>query len=904
MLENKSLNQTTNNYSPEDILNIENNFNLSVASLGDIYSKYLKNKKDIQYNTIEPDDLNNRLKNRAKSSKLITKSKNNSIEELNTKINQINLNFNSEKKNKSASKNSFKKKIKSKNDYDINEDPALKNRIIKINYLKNSKLPKPNKFSHINNGVINPLKSTFSLKKITETNIKNHENEMNKISILPNKVTINRIEPEKEINKIFNNTNDKNLQNSNSMLIIGKSYNTINEKNDNHVSFEKPKINKIKRKEISSADARKVLNTSERFFGSIDDYFISNNMKIPPKKEIKDIVIDAENLEKALLDFEKEFFSKKNNIKDKKKSKSKKKVKEKENQIYKNKEFNNTNFTKIYPNIDSEYQKKIEEKLSTLHIELRQIFDNIVQEKRKENKSDIERLSKNIERAKHITKLIKHLSNDIQRERQKLNDSMKKKKKEVQYKKIEINNKNHNKSFNFNTSQSLNIKTITKTNSNYFEKSLTNSKTPIKIKSNNFNQTNNFNPIIEDMTDINKTNNLVNSINNYTTNNNEKLNPMKSFSQTNLFTKNPYLNNTNITNSNKQYKNIPLNKTQSSFNQTKIPNYDISNTLNNTYNNNFNTIIQTQFPNQTNNNNSNTNNSILNNQILRTLPFPSENITSIPNKTNTINQNFLTQSQVINDPSMTINKIPILSNELKLKTNTQIQDERFNSFNVEFPIKYYYKLTKENEPPNKKDWYIRPHHIESISKNEKGIADDLLNTKYISYYGPSNIENNKRSKQEILEELISETHNHINELQNEMIDKCNKSKNGKKLFEKLENLKEEAKEKFIPGKILNEKNVEDESIIDYMLKKKINLNQSNLTIGVSNLILENLREKEKEILIQKRKEEYERIRPPMKNWFELKGDNFDMELKRNQMILKAGPEYYEKLNDLVSEDLY
>ena len=42
----------------------------------------------------------------------------------------------------------------------------------------------------------------------------------------------------------------------------------------------------------------------------------------------------------------------------------------------------------------------------------------------------------------------------------------------------------------------------------------------------------------------------------------------------------------------------------------------------------------------------------------------------------------------------------------------------------------------------------------------------------------------------------------------------------------------------------------------------------------------------------------------MKNWFELKGDNFDMELKRNQMILKAGPEYYEKLNDLVSEDLY
>ncbi len=349
----------------------------------------------------------------------------------------------------------------------------------------------------------------------------------------------------------------------------------------------------------------------------------------------------------------------------------------------------------------------------------------------------------------------------------------------------------------------------------------------------------------------------------------------------------------------KQYKNIPLNKTQSSVNQTKQPNYDISNILNT----NFNSITQTQYPNQTNKNNSN--NSILNNQILRTLPFPSENYTTNENKTNTINSNYLTQSQVINDPSMTINKIPILSNELKLNTNSLIQDERFSSYNVEFPIKYYYKVTKENEPPNKKDWYIRPHHIESISKNEKGIADDLLNTKYISYYAPSNIDNNnKTSKQEILEELISETHNHINELQNEMFDKCNKSKSGKKLYQKLENLKEEVKENYIPGKMVDEKKKEDESIIDYMLKKKMNLNQSNLTIGVSNLILENLREKEKEILIKKRKEEYERIRPPLKNWFELKGDNFDMELKRNQMILKAGPEYYEKINDLVNEDLY
>ena len=41
-----------------------------------------------------------------------------------------------------------------------------------------------------------------------------------------------------------------------------------------------------------------------------------------------------------------------------------------------------------------------------------------------------------------------------------------------------------------------------------------------------------------------------------------------------------------------------------------------------------------------------------------------------------------------------------------------------------------------------------------------------------------------------------------------------------------------------------------------------------------------------------------------KNWYELKGDDFIQEMMRNKMVLNAGPEYFEKINALTSDDLY
>lgn len=38
--------------------------------------------------------------------------------------------------------------------------------------------------------------------------------------------------------------------------------------------------------------------------------------------------------------------------------------------------------------------------------------------------------------------------------------------------------------------------------------------------------------------------------------------------------------------------------------------------------------------------------------------------------------------------------------------------------------------------PNKdgKEWFIRPHHIESLTDHFNSLKDDVLNTRYYSYY--------------------------------------------------------------------------------------------------------------------------------------------------------------------------
>lgn len=55
-------------------------------------------------------------------------------------------------------------------------------------------------------------------------------------------------------------------------------------------------------------------------------------------------------------------------------------------------------------------------------------------------------------------------------------------------------------------------------------------------------------------------------------------------------------------------------------------------------------------------------------------------------------------------------------------------------------------------------WFIKPHHIESITQHKNSIKDDILNTRYFSHYnknyGKENTLNNKELAIEYIEQQI------------------------------------------------------------------------------------------------------------------------------------------------------
>ena len=200
----------------KEIAKRENNFNYSVASLGDIYRPYLESKKEQrQYDILSEQEMYSRGLIPGKSNigyKNYQKSnipKDSKINNVN--INKVdlgkglskNINLNQGKSpgilkgskltNQRQTSAISTKKIKYNQDF----DPAQKNRIMDVNYLHLTKLQESKKFSHVDKAIINPVQSTFSVKKIVDDNIKKHEKMMKPIVLFPDPVRIYNQQPEK-----------------------------------------------------------------------------------------------------------------------------------------------------------------------------------------------------------------------------------------------------------------------------------------------------------------------------------------------------------------------------------------------------------------------------------------------------------------------------------------------------------------------------------------------------------------------------------------------------------------------------------------------------------------------------------------------------------------------------------
>lgn len=93
-----------------------------------------------------------------------------------------------------------------------------------------------------------------------------------------------------------------------------------------------------------------------------------------------------------------------------------------------------------------------------------------------------------------------------------------------------------------------------------------------------------------------------------------------------------------------------------------------------------------------------------------------------------------------------------------------IHDRITSSYPLNMPTEVYQKHVMDNLP-KKEDgdgkWFIRPHHLENLTKHPKSINDDLLNTRYYSHY---NLDHNKPEPENDAQTAIDKIEVHLERL--------------------------------------------------------------------------------------------------------------------------------------------
>ena len=82
--------------------------------------------------------------------------------------------------------------------------------------------------------------------------------------------------------------------------------------------------------------------------------------------------------------------------------------------------------------------------------------------------------------------------------------------------------------------------------------------------------------------------------------------------------------------------------------------------------------------------------------------------------------------------------------------NQLIYDNITTSYALNLPPDFYLKAIQKALPQQDQElpWYIKPHHVESLTQHSSSIRDDFLNTRYYSLYN----QDYGRTKQEVFSE--------------------------------------------------------------------------------------------------------------------------------------------------------
>lgn len=188
--------------------------------------------------------------------------------------------------------------------------------------------------------------------------------------------------------------------------------------------------------------------------------------------------------------------------------------------------------------------------------------------------------------------------------------------------------------------------------------------------------------------------------------------------------------------------------------------------------------------------------------------------------------------------------------------------------------------------PSKEDkkWFIRPHHLESLTNHHSSLKDDVLNTKYYSHY-------NRDQEVELSqnEQAVEYIEKHLTQLRMKQNAMTLARTNGQQDFEEMiDDLKKKTH------------NEAYQSFDKFMKDKDARSSSNNLCVEAYEGILHDRRANERQQLNKERFKEYEKNRPPADKWYELKTADFSKELYRNRVALKpnnSNDVYLDQLQD-------
>lgn len=226
-----------------------------------------------------------------------------------------------------------------------------------------------------------------------------------------------------------------------------------------------------------------------------------------------------------------------------------------------------------------------------------------------------------------------------------------------------------------------------------------------------------------------------------------------------------------------------------------------------------------------------------------------------------------------------------------IQDNSLLYDNVTTSYPLNLPTDYYMKYIQSTLPA--KDtatkWFIRPHHLETLTTHPQSVKDDVLNTRYYSHY---NQQYGKKEERNEAEEAIKMIEGHLSRLKQHCFEV--QMQRGVPV-DRIEDQLEEQRERI-------HKQAQNE--FEKLIGDKNRLDSKGLIIEAYESVLLERRRLEKDLLNSKRFKEFEKNRPPQDKWYELKSSEFTKELYRNRMALKPNDENRVYLQTLQDKNLY